>query len=179
MSGQLFAVVGPSGVGKDTLMAEACARVPGLACVRRVITRDATAGGEAFDAVSEQVFAEMAAGGKFALHWGAHGLRYGIPASVVGQVAQGERLLCNLSRGALREAAATFPGMTVLHVTARADVLATRLAARGRESVDDIAQRLARTAALPDGLNVVTIDNSGALEDAVAAMVRAIQPERA
>ncbi|EIE49238.1 ribose-phosphate pyrophosphokinase [Salipiger aestuarii] len=175
MSGQLFAVVGPSGVGKDTLMAQACARLPGLVCVRRVITRDAAAGGEAFDSVSERVFADMAARGDFALHWRAHGLRYGIPVAGLGPLARGERLLCNLSRGVLREAAATFPALMVLHVTARADVLGARLAARGRESTDEIAHRLARTAALPDGLNVVYIDNSGPLEDGVAAMVRALQ----
>mgnify|MGYP005991391809 CR=1 FL=1 len=183
MSGQFFAVVGPSGVGKDTLMAQACAQVPGLACVRRVITRDAGAGGEAFDAVTEPDFAAMVQRGAFALHWAAHGLRYGIPAGVIGRLARGERLLCNLSRGALPAAAKAFPGMRVLHVTARPDVLAARLAARGRESDGDIARRLARSAplpeTLPEGVQVVNIDNSGALDDALAAMIRALQPERA
>ena len=40
---RLFAVVGPSGAGKDTLMAAAAHR-PGVALVRRVITRPAEAG---------------------------------------------------------------------------------------------------------------------------------------
>ena len=43
--GQIFAVVGPSGAGKDTLMAAAARARPDLHIVRRVITRPATAGG--------------------------------------------------------------------------------------------------------------------------------------
>ena len=51
-----------------------------------------------------------------------------------------------------------------LHVTARPDVLADRLAARGRESAQDIARRLSRPApAFPEGLPVTEIDNSGRL----------------
>lgn len=38
-TGRLFAVVGPSGAGKDTLIAAALAARPDLAIVRRVITR--------------------------------------------------------------------------------------------------------------------------------------------
>jgi ribose 1,5-bisphosphokinase len=70
---------GPSGVGKDSLMEALVARRADLHRVRRVITRPAEAGGEAFDSVSPALFAARAAGGDFALHWTAHGLSYGIP----------------------------------------------------------------------------------------------------
>ncbi|MBU2962862.1 phosphonate metabolism protein/1,5-bisphosphokinase (PRPP-forming) PhnN [Citreicella sp. C3M06] len=180
MSGRFVAVIGPSGVGKDTLMVAVAARLPGLGLVRRVITRKADAGGEEFDAVSEDGFARRVAEGAFALHWRAHGLGYGIPVSVLSRVAHGEQVLCNLSRGALLQAAERFPGMAVLHVTARPEVLAARLAARGREDDAQIAARLARAVKpLPEGIEATQIDNSGPLDAAVAAMLHALQPERA
>ena len=69
---RLFPVVGPSGAGKDTLMAAAAAR-PGVALVRRVITRPAAAGGEDFDGVTPAEFARRRAACDFALDWQAHG----------------------------------------------------------------------------------------------------------
>lgn len=176
MSG-VFAIVGPSGAGKDTLLAAVAARLPGVHLVRRVITRPEAAGGEPFEGVSEAAFEMRRAAGGFALHWRAHGLRYGIPASVHARVAEGTPVLFNGSRAMLTQAAAVFPGLTVVHVTARPEVLAQRLAGRGRESAAEIAKRLERAALpLPDGLNRVEIDNSGALEVAVELLARLVQP---
>ena len=75
----IFAVVGPSGAGKDTLIRGALAARPDLRLVRRVITRPTDAGGEAFEGVTEQAFQQRSAMGDFAREWQAHGLRYGIP----------------------------------------------------------------------------------------------------
>lgn len=180
MSGRFFAVVGPSGVGKDTLMQALAAHLPGLHLVRRVITRPESAGGEDFEGVSEADFEARVRAGDFALHWRAHGLRYGVPVAVDAVLAEGRPVLCNLSRAVLPQAAERFAGMRVLHVTARDEVLARRLAERGRESENEIAGRLARAGfALPGGLDVVEIDNSGALEAAVEAALAALQPVRA
>ena len=179
MAGRLFAVVGPSGAGKDTLMAEAARARPAVALVRRVITRPAEAGGEPFEGVTPDEFARRDAAGAFALSWEAHGLSYGIPAGIAGDLATGRDVLVNLSRRALPAALARFPDPTVLNVTAPPEVLAARLRARGRETGPDMARRLSRTAPLPEGAQTVTIDNSGALADAVAAMLRALDAERA
>lgn len=167
MSG-IFAIVGPSGVGKDTLMEALAARCPEVHLVRRVITRPQEAGGERFDAVSEAEFDRRLARGDFALHWSAHGLRYGIPATVRDRLAEGRTVLFNGSRAVLGDARRAFPGLIVVHVTARPDVLAERLAARGRETGAEIAERLDRAALqLPEGVPMIEIDNSGALEAAV------------
>lgn len=180
MSGRLFAIVGPSGAGKDTLMQAAADRLPGLHLVRRVITRPESAGGEAFEGVTEEAFEARAAGGGFVLHWRAHGLRYGIPASVREVLEAGHPALFNGSRAMLGQADVMFPGLRVIHVTARPGVLAERLRARGRETEEDIAARLERAALpLPPGLDVTEIDNSGALEPAVARLVALLQPVRA
>ncbi len=52
----VIAVVGPSGVGKDSVMDALVARVPGIRRVRRVITRPEGEEGEAFDRVSVDEF---------------------------------------------------------------------------------------------------------------------------
>lgn len=180
MSGRFIAVVGPSGAGKDSLMAELCARHPDIHRVRRVITRAPEAGGEDHETVSEALFAARAAGGDFALHWGAHGLHYGIPVTVKTALETGQDVLANLSRTVLPKAASVFGDMRVLLVTARPEVLAERLQGRGRETRAEIARRLARPApVLPEGLDMVEIDNSGALDAAVEAACAALYPVNA
>lgn len=178
MPGRVFAVVGPSGAGKDTLIAAARAGRPDLHIVRRVITRPTEAGGEPFEGVSEAEFAARAARGDFALTWAAHGLHYGIPATVFTAIEQGRDVIFNGSRAMLGDAWEAFPGLTVIHVTASVPVLAERLAARGRETKDDIARRLTRANyEIPYGIGVQVVRNDGPLDAAVAAFLAALQPE--
>lgn len=179
MAGRFIAVVGPSGVGKDSLMEGLCTMRPDLHRVRRVITRSPELGGEDYEHVSESLFAARAAGGDFALHWKAHGLSYGIPNAVCEVLAKGQDALANLSRGVLQAAYDAFDDLVVLHVTASPKILARRLAQRGRERGHEIDRRLARPEpVMPVGLKTITIDNSGPLAEAVAAAVAALYPER-
>lgn len=180
MSGRLIAIVGPSGVGKDTVMEAMAAAEPRLGLVRRVITRPTTSGGEVFDGVTVPEFQRMEKDGRFALTWTAHDLHYGIPTTVDTALASGRDMLANLSRSVLAEASGRFPGLQVIALTADPDRLADRLTARGRESRDDIARRLARQGAgVPAGVNACVIDNSGALPATVQAALRNLYPVRA
>ena len=173
----IFAIVGPSGAGKDTLIAGALAARPDLRRVRRVITRPAEAGGEEFEGVSEAEFARRRDAGEFALHWPAHGLHYGIPRA---QIDGPGDVIFNGSRAALRAARAVLPDLRVIVITAPDAVLAERLAARGRESAADIQARLARAGfALPEGIAAVTVVNDGAPERGIARLLDALQPDRA
>ncbi|WP_424179336.1 phosphonate metabolism protein/1,5-bisphosphokinase (PRPP-forming) PhnN [Yoonia sp. TsM2_T14_4] len=179
MTGRFIAIVGASGVGKDSVMAALAASDPRLRLVRRVITRPSAAGGEDFDGVTEDAFHARAAQGDFALHWPAHGLHYAIPATVLADLAAGRDMLANLSRAALPAAKAQFDPFMVIQLTARRDVLAARLAARGREAADDIARRLDRADhGLPAGIAAVSIDNSGDLDATVGAVLRLLYPVR-
>lgn len=170
----IFAVVGPSGAGKDTLLAGALAARPDLRLVRRVITRPTEAGGEDFEGVSDDDFARRKARGDFALDWQAHGLSYGIPRA---QVDGPGDVLFNGSRAALPRAAQVFPGLRVIVITAPDAVLAERLSARGRETAADIGARLARAGfTLPEGIVAATVVNDGTPAEGVARLLAALQP---
>lgn len=175
--GRLIAVVGPSGVGKDSVMLGLSDTMSGLHLVRRVITREPELGGEDYEAVSIDRFKDMAANGAFAVYWGAHGLHYGIPTTVNDRLTNGTDCLVNFSRKALLDAAAKFPRFMVLNITAKPETLARRLAKRGRETEDEIAKRLAQAEKPPpDGLDVITISNDGPLAESVARAAAALQP---
>jgi len=172
----LIAVVGPSGAGKDTLMAGACAALvqdTRFRFVRRAITRPADAGGEDHEALHDAEFAARAEAGGFALAWAAHGLRYGIPRDIEDDMAARRVVIANLSRAVLLEAGARYP-LRVLHITAPISVLAARLAARGRETQTDIAARLAREVALPDGLDVERVMNDADVAEGIARVLAAL-----
>lgn len=177
--GTLIAVVGPSGVGKDSLMDIARRHFAGredLRFVRRLITRAEDAVGEDHYAVTPEAFEALSKAGAFAVHWQAHGLGYGIPANVYENLAAGHVVIANGSRSALDAFRAAFPRLVVVNITARPEILAQRLAARGRETADDIEARLARAAEpLPPDLDVVSIDNSGELEHAGKELVDLVE----
>lgn len=170
LPGTFVAVVGPSGAGKDSLISYARGRLakrPDIHFVRRLITRDGEAGGEDHVAIASGDFEDMREKGGFSVHWNAHGLRYGIPASVNEELARGHVVVANGSRSALNDFAEVFPRLLVVNVVARTDILAHRLQQRGRETEADVSKRLERgSLAIPEGLRTVTIDNSGALADA-------------
>lgn len=173
--GRLIGVVGPSGVGKDSLIDAMMAAYPAFRRARRVITRPASAGGEDFDGVTEADFERRKAAGAFALSWGAHGLFYGVPVESIETVSRGALLLANLSRSVVGEAARLYPAVHILSVTAPPEVLVHRLAGRGRETARDIARRLARPAPPPPpGVPISMIDNGAALEVAVDAALTAL-----
>ena len=179
MTGQLVAIVGPSGVGKDSVMAALAAADPAVLLARRVITRPTEAGGEDFDGVSTETFARREAAGDFVLSWPAHGLSYGIPTTIRRDLDAGRIVIVNLSRAVLLQAQQVFPDLQVVSLTAPPEVLAARLATRGREDAEEQKRRLSRGALpLPEGLrNVHQVDNSGPIEATVAAVRAALQPE--
>ncbi len=176
--GRLFLVVGPSGAGKDTLIEAARRHFAGRHNVvfpARTITRPADAGGELHTPVTSDTFSAHAASGAFALHWFAHGLGYGIPATITSDLTQGRHVVTNVSRTVLDDARNQFRDVSILSVTANPEVLATRIRDRGREQGSDLTTRLARARLLrPIGNDVVEIDNSGDLAISSAAFIAAI-----
>lgn len=177
MAGRLFLVVGPSGVGKDTLLSGARSVLSGddrFVFPRRIITRPEGDAAEDHIAVSDDEFASMEQAGAFLVAWRAHGLSYAIKVALADDLAAGRHGVVNVSRKIVGDLA-TRHQTTVLSVTADPSTLRARLLARGREDAEDVATRLAREAPFPaDGLDLVTIKNDGPAADGIAAMVAAL-----
>ena len=179
MSGTLVLVVGPSGAGKDTLIdgaRNALAGDPRYVFARRAITRPSDAGGERHETISRVAFAKRLAAGGFMLHWNAHGLDYGIPASCESELASGRHVVANVSRGIVDQAITRYSPAFVLEVTAPTEVLAARLSKRRRETPADVARRLARPApGVPDDARHVVIVNEGTVQEGVDRLVDALR----
>ncbi len=174
--GRLYYVMGPSGAGKDSVLA--WVRSHGVShdvlCAHRYITRPADAGGENHVALSEAEFRLRAERGLFVLTWQAHGLHYGIGREVQHWLERGAHVLVNGSRDAYPQAYQRFPALQPVVITASRETIAARLVARGRENEASIAERLARRDAYHVPADALVIPNDGSLIDAGTALLNAI-----
>ncbi|MFQ6572711.1 phosphonate metabolism protein/1,5-bisphosphokinase (PRPP-forming) PhnN [Pseudomonas sp. UM16] len=174
LPGRLIYLMGPSGSGKDSLIdaARATLESHNVVVARRVITRSAEAKGEDAVGVTYERIEQMCADGEFALHWRANGLAYGIPAQIDNWLAQGRTVLVNGSRAHLPQARQRYPDLLAILLSVEPQVLRQRLLARGREALEDIEQRLARSRQLNVAdQGVYLLDNSTRLDDAVARLL--------
>lgn len=174
-SGRLIYLIGPSGSGKDSVIDQArpALQALGVRIARRVITRSAEAVGEAAHSVTPERFVELRAEGAFALHWQANGLSYGIPVEIDDWLGQGHWVLVNGSRAHLPVARQRYPDLIPVLLSVTPEVLRARLVGRGRESGEEIEQRLARNRLMPGelGADVLSLDNSTTLDDAVERLL--------
>ena len=180
-TGRLIFLIGPSGSGKDSLIDAAREQLTaaGVKIARRIITRSAEAKGEAAQGVTAQQFEAMRAQGAFAMHWQANGLSYGIAQHVDQWLEAGSAVLVNGSRAYLAEARRRYPDLLAVLIDVKPQVLRQRLLARGRETPDEIEQRLARNAGLQafDDPAVHVLDNSTTLEAAVTGLFKLLHDE--
>ena len=177
--GALVLVVGPSGSGKDTLIGLARARLaddPRFIFPRRVITREAQADAEDHDTLDVSAFDKARGAGQFALHWGAHGLFYGLTNASLAPVNEGATAIINVSRSVIAEAEALEARVTVISVKCRPELLAERIARRGRESADEILLRLKRDAPIKTTTaRVVEVINETDPLDVIDTVIDAIR----
>ena len=176
--GRLILVVGPSGVGKDTLLNLArtiCVGDRSIVFPRRVVTREAS---EAEDNVylSHDAFRGAQAQGGFAMHWEAHGHHYGLPRAIDDDICAGRTVVVNVSRSVIDALRRAYVEVVVIAIAAPPEVLAERLATRARSSDGRIEQRLGRSVDNPVAADV-TIVNVGSAEHHAKHLVQAIKGE--
>ena len=161
-TGRLIYLMGPSGAGKDSLIAliKHKAELP-LLLPSRYITRTVNAAElEQHQFMTPEAFAAAEQAGEFACSWRANGHAYGLGLDVYTGLEQGKMVLINGSRAhykalpeALPEALQAACVPVYLHVGS--EVQTQRLLQRGRENSAEVAERVARSQvlaqALPEG----------------------------
>jgi ribose 1,5-bisphosphokinase len=179
-AGRLFYVVGASGVGKDSLIRyarDALGDAHAVVFAHRYITRAPKAGGENHVALTEAEFALRKRRGLFAMAWQSHGYHYGVGIEIDGWLGTGLAAVVNGSRSYIPAARDRYPDMKIVWVSAKPQVLAARLEHRGRESRNEISERLERTHRLglepPSG--ALHISNEGTIESAGAELVELLR----
>lgn len=173
-AGKLVFVVGGSGVGKDSLLIGAQNELEGDARFhfpKRLITRQAVAELEDHDTITFDDYTRLVIEGEAALNWQAHGLGYIIPKAIDEKLRAGKIVVCNVSRSIIAQAAQIYP-VHIAEIVADLDLRAKRLANRGRETEDDIKQRLARTPIeLPAEVPFTQIPNNSSLHEGIRALI--------
>ncbi len=164
--GRLIYVMGPSGAGKDSVMAfaRAASDPARVTFAHRYITRPPSGDAENHIALTEAEFAARQRAGWFALSWQSHGLCYGIGREIDLWLASGVSVVVNGSRAYFAEAVRGYPDLLPVMVMAAPEVRRARLLKRNRESASQMIERLdRRIETLPDHPGLATIDNSGEL----------------
>jgi len=160
-------VCGPSGSGKDSVMAyaqQALATRADIVFTRRFVTRPVHTGSD-HDALTPAAFAALVQAGGLSWHWQAHGFCYGIDAKYRDAVAAGRLVVVNGSREHVKGLQASRE-VQMVHITADPEALVQRLLKRGRDNAAAMARRLERNAdfdAMPADCVIV---NNGELADA-------------
>lgn len=176
----LFYVIGASGAGKDSLIQYLRKTMPDDAPVlfaHRYITRPADAGGENHVALSRREFERRKELGCFAMHWFSHETHYGIGKEINVWLSHGLDVVMNGSRGFLQEATKLFPNLVPVLISVDPEILSDRLYARGRESANQIQQRLIQAIKLEKEVahqRLIKIENNSLLENAGEQLLNAI-----
>jgi phosphonate metabolism protein PhnN/1,5-bisphosphokinase (PRPP-forming) len=131
--GTLFYAVGASGVGKDALINGAIRLLQGThryELARRAITRPA-GNGEDHEPVDDAEFDARLAKGAFLHTWAAHGLRYGLPSSIVDHLRVGRNVIANGSRANIPAISDDLGRLVIIEITAPREALRDRILSRG------------------------------------------------
>ena len=178
---------GPSGAGKDSVLAAALGRDDRLARVVTAKTRAPRPGerdGVHHLFLSEQQFDDLLAGGGFLEHATVYGHRSGVPRDQVERLlAEGKTVVLRTDVQGARTLRAKIPEALLIFLTVPdLDDLERRL--RGRATEDEAAMRrrlaIARQEmAEADGFDHVIVNGEGRLDAAVDELLAVIDRERA
>lgn len=182
VSGRLFVVAGPSGVGKGTLIARALRAVHGLAVATSATTRPRRSDerdGREYHFLSEQEFEGRVAEGKFLEHVSYAGKRYGTLRSEVEQrLRSGGSVVLEIEVAGAREIKRQMPDAVLVFVAppTMAD-LEARLRGRRQNTETEVADRLriaaAEMEAQPEFDHVIVNDDAERAAADLADVMRA------
>lgn len=166
LNGNLFVIVGASGVGKDTLLNEIRDKFKNFYFVKRYITRTPDDNNEDHVSISDKDFQKKVKDSFFTITWDAHSLSYGIPKKIDEFLKKGTNVIFNGSRHALKEIKKKYPNAKIICIVASKKNIENRLLIRNRENKDEINKRLNRKIEnLPS--DTIYVENDSDLESGV------------
>ncbi len=146
-TGRLVIISGPSGAGKGTLVAALRGRVPSVWVSVSATTRPPRPGerkGESYFFLTEDDFQRHVEAGDFLEHALVHGNRYGtLRSKVEEKLAEGRVVILEIEPQGAAQVRRVWPEAKLVFVVAPRDELIRRIKARGAESDEDIAVRMA------------------------------------
>ncbi|MES2830603.1 MAG: phosphonate metabolism protein/1,5-bisphosphokinase (PRPP-forming) PhnN [Pseudomonadota bacterium] len=177
--GRLFYLVGPSGVGKDSLLQwlqQHLGENTRTVFARRAITRQPHPS-ELHEQIDTDTFWEQVCHGEFSMFWQANGACYGVRREIEADMRAGRDVIVNGSRAYSPCVRQAFPEARIIWLTADPETISQRLISRQRETGAALVDRVARAAQYvpPIDESVIAIDNSGALEVAGARLLALLQ----
>ena len=185
----LVVISGPSGVGKDTVIA-ALRALPAAPDFCRIVTATTRAprpyehDGRHYHFLTPAGFAEAEADGTFLETATVHGDRYGTPAGeVIAALSSGRDVLLSIDVQGAAAVANIFPDAVRIFLAPPSfETLAARLRARGTEDEATLARRLATAAAelaRASEFDHVVVNAGGQTARAAAEIAALIAAERA
>jgi len=177
---RLYFLVGPSGVGKDTLlkhlkMHQYSSKQPIVA--HRYITRPVGEGNENHIELAEFDYYRRKEADLFLFDWQSNGYLYAVGREVKKWVKLGNDVIVNGSRRYLQTAREIYPSLIPIWMTVSEDVLRQRLLERGRESEEQIEQRILHNRELEKlkQNDCVFINNDQTIEDTIGQISALIE----
>lgn len=163
MNTKIVLIVGPSGVGKDTLLRELKSRIKGdINFVKRYITRQADEN-ESNYYLDDYAFELLKHNSFFISTWNAHGNLYGIAKN---SIKNGLNII-SISRSKIKDFEYFSDNVYTINITVPKNILRQRLENRGRESSSEIEKRLQRSYKKIEANRLVEFDNSKDIESSV------------
>jgi len=185
MTGKVFVITGPSGVGKGTLIRTLLERVPELQLAVSATTRQPRPGeedGVHYHFLSDAAFQALIARDGLLEHANNHGHWYGTPVDQVrGILAAGRDAILTISPEGARTVRRLVPDALLIFVMPPSmEDLAQRLRGRGSESEASLARRredAERWMAEAGDYDHVVVNETGHPEEAAERIWEIIQAE--
>jgi phosphonate metabolism protein PhnN/1,5-bisphosphokinase (PRPP-forming) len=161
MKSKIVLIVGPSGVGKDSLLSYAKDELKDrINFVKRYITREADENEDNYH-LDDYAFEILKHNSFFISTWNVHNNIYGISKN---SIINGLNII-SISRSRVKDFENIYEKVYTMNITVSSDELRKRLNKRGRESKEEIEKRLLRSDLKIDAKNLIKFDNSACFEE--------------
>lgn len=171
MDTKIVLIVGPSGVGKDTLLKYAKEIYKeNINFVKRYITRVADTNENNYF-VDDYAFEVLKNNGYFLSSWNAHGNAYGIPKSFLKNGVN----IISISRARIKDFENSYDNVYTINITIKKELLRQRLFNRGRETLEQIEKRLIRSYEKIEAKKLIEFDNSRSLEESKKSFINLLE----